>query len=601
MFKKLAKLIGDTPWWLLLLGGLGVIVVTAVATSQTGAQKLVHTARTPEMKVAVAREIKKARELAVLDIGRAAIMNIDSFTGDPEVRAQLKEALEQIEQAKKELNQQKQQVEAAKLEGQANLQAAAKERQAAQAQAELAVKQAEDEVAKATRRLDAAKIKTQDQSAADAKADIADAARDVEHAERDLAQAKGEADRTRREVESASKSTVAEQRAAQREADKALQQAEKTLARAQRDLERKLAGVEKKAEKGDGEANTGAAKDAPLPPTVATDGADKKGETTSLNDAKGGNSDPKKGAHRGLKIDIGASDLADLRDLADLPPLPPGTVLPQLPAELKTLIGTQVHSDIRRVGIGITTVVVLTLLYITLIIAKSVISVNRALKARAAWSEKEAHQASLSRQLMEAKLAAMQAQIEPHFLFNTLASVDHLIETDPAAASRMQKNLIAYLRAAIPQMRESSTTLAREAELCRAYLNILQVRMESRLRFEIAIPDELKNAPFPPMMLPTLVENAIKHGLEPQPAGGEIKVSAMKQNGTLKVSVADTGSGFSESAGNGVGLTNIRERLQALYDGKAGLTIEPNSPQGTIVSIEIPDLTKNANKSPNRR
>jgi sensor histidine kinase YesM len=229
-----------------------------------------------------------------------------------------------------------------------------------------------------------------------------------------------------------------------------------------------------------------------------------------------------------------------------------------------------------------------------------VISVNRALKARATRSEQEAQQASLSRQLMEAKLAAMQAQIEPHFLFNTLASVDHLIETDPSAASRMQKNLIAYLRAAIPQMRESSTTLGREGELCRAYLNILQVRMESRLRFEIAIP-EVNNAPLPPMMLPTLVENAIKHGLEPNPAGGEIRIAAVDQDGKLKVSVTDTGMGFSDKPGSGVGLANIRERLQALYDGKGGLTIEPNFPEGTIATIEVPNQPKDAHKSPNRR
>jgi sensor histidine kinase YesM len=164
----------------------------------------------------------------------------------------------------------------------------------------------------------------------------------------------------------------------------------------------------------------------------------------------------------------------------------------------------------------------------------------------------------------------------------------------------MQKNLIAYLRAAIPQMRESTTTLGREGELCRAYLNILQVRMESRLRFEIAIPEGLSSAPFPPMMLPTLVENAIKHGLEPRPEGGEIRVSAVGEKGKLKVTVADTGMGFSEAPGSGVGLANIRERLQALYDGRGSLTIEPNLPCGTVASIEIPDPTNNANKSANR-
>jgi sensor histidine kinase YesM len=103
------------------------------------------------------------------------------------------------------------------------------------------------------------------------------------------------------------------------------------------------------------------------------------------------------------------------------------------------------------------------------------------------------------------------------------------------------------------------------------------------------------------MMLPTLVENAIKHGLEPRPAGGEIRITAVRQEGKLKVSVADTGMGFSDRPGSGVGLANIRERLQALYDGKAGLTIEPNPPHGTIATIEVPERPKDAHQSPDRR
>jgi hypothetical protein len=393
-------------------------------------------------------------------------------------------------------------------------------------------------------------------------------------------QAKREADDTRREAEASARGTVEEQRAAQRDAETALRQSEKNLARAQRDLERKLQLAQ---QVGSGKS--------------ATDSADAGTQTTQPTSDNGKVAAPtaEKDPHHSIRIQIDASNLPDL------PPLPPGTVLPPLPPELKAVIGSQVQSDIRRVILGSTTILILVLVYISFIIAKSVISVNRALKARATRSEQEAQQASLSRQLMEAKLAAMQAQIEPHFLFNTLASVDHLIETDPSAASRMQKNLIAYLRAAIPQMRESSTTLGRETELCRAYLNILQMRMESRLRFEIAIPEELINAPVPPMMLPTLVENAIKHGLEPKPAGGEIRITAVRQEDKLKVSVVDTGMGFSDKPGSGVGLANVRERLQALYDGKAGLTIEPNSPQGTIATIEIPYVPKNATKSPDRR
>jgi LytS/YehU family sensor histidine kinase len=184
----------------------------------------------------------------------------------------------------------------------------------------------------------------------------------------------------------------------------------------------------------------------------------------------------------------------------------------------------------------------------------------------------------------------MQAQVEPHFLFNTLASVDYLIETDPARASRMQKNLIQYLRAALPQMREGSTTLGKEVALCRSYLEILKVRMEDRLQFVITVPQGLSSAQFPPMMLQSLVENCIKHGLEPKAEGGSLTISADFANGNLRVTVADTGLGFAAgtSSGSGVGLANVRERLAALYGGRAQLIIAANTPTGTIATIEVP-------------
>ena len=135
---------------------------------------------------------------------------------------------------------------------------------------------------------------------------------------------------------------------------------------------------------------------------------------------------------------------------------------------------------------------------------------------------------SLKRQVVEARMAAMQAQVEPHFLFNTLASIDHLIETDPKRASVMQKNLIALLRASMPTMREAATNgvrdLGRELAVIRPYLEILKVRMEERLATEIDVPEGLLSAEFPPMMIQSLVENAIKHGLEPKPEGGTLKV-----------------------------------------------------------------------------
>ncbi len=232
----------------------------------------------------------------------------------------------------------------------------------------------------------------------------------------------------------------------------------------------------------------------------------------------------------------------------------------------------------------------LMLLIVTSIIAKVLLGGKRKAETRARAASVTAAEEGLKRQLVEAQLKMMQAQVEPHFLFNTLASVDYLIETDPARASTMQKNLIQYLRAALPQMREGSTTLGKELALVRSYLEILKVRMEDRLQFAITVPQGLMSAQFPPMVMQSLVENAIKHALEPKPEGGSITVTADIANGNLRVTVADTGLGFGASGepGTGVGLSNVRERLAALYSGRARFTIEANSPSGTIATIEVP-------------
>jgi hypothetical protein len=215
-------------------------------------------------------------------------------------------------------------------------------------------------------------------------------------------------------------------------------------------------------------------------------------------------------------------------------------------------------------------------------------------EAKAAEAHHVAEDESLKRQLAEARMAAMQAQIEPHFLFNTLASIDHLIETDPPRASQMQKNLIALLRASMPAMRDRATSLGRELEVVRPYLEILKVRMGERLQAQVSVPEGLYSADFPPMMLQSLVENAIKHGLEPKAEGGALSVSAEVVHGKLAVTVADTGVGFARAAtaGTGMGLQNIRERLKLIYGDAAELRITENTPSGTRVSIVVPYKVK---------
>jgi len=208
-------------------------------------------------------------------------------------------------------------------------------------------------------------------------------------------------------------------------------------------------------------------------------------------------------------------------------------------------------------------------------------------QARILAAESERHQ--FEKNMLQARLQLMQAQVEPHFLFNTLANVQHLVETDPASASRMLDSLIRYLRAAMPQMRESATDLGREVDMSRAFLEITRVRMGSRLTFDLDVPDDLRGKPFPPMMLISLVENAVKHGIDPCCDAGTISIRAREEGGKLTVAVADTGEGILPKKGTGVGLSNIRERLKTLYGNTARLVLQENHPHGVVAAIEIED------------
>ena len=214
-------------------------------------------------------------------------------------------------------------------------------------------------------------------------------------------------------------------------------------------------------------------------------------------------------------------------------------------------------------------------------------------QADAQRAEETAEAEQLKRQVAEARVAAVQAQVEPHFLFNTLASIDHLIETDPPRASRMQKSLIALLRATLPSLREPTATLrtlGQEVEVIVPYLDILKMRMEERLRVLMDIPDGLRSAQFPPLMLQGLVENAVKHGLEPKPEGGSLHLRAQVVDGQLVVEVADSGVGLGRSPtpGTGTGLAQIRERLQLLYGSHARLDLRDAATAGTIATLTLP-------------
>jgi hypothetical protein len=276
-----------------------------------------------------------------------------------------------------------------------------------------------------------------------------------------------------------------------------------------------------------------------------------------------------------------------------VPPIPEGNPPanlqpPSLPPEVATKIRRDVTGDMYRIGIGAALVLILVPLFVLAVVTKFFADRSRASQKVAEAKKREAEYHRMGQQVTEAKLAALQAQVEPHFLYNTLASVQALTEVDPAKANEMTGHLIQYLRNALPKMRESVSTVGQEVELVRAYLSILQMRMGTRLTFDIDVPQELMALPFPPLMLPSLVENAIKHGLEPQREGGSVRIGASRDNGTLRLTVADTGRGFAETIGAGVGLANIRERLAALYGDKARLDLVANEPHGVVATIEVP-------------
>lgn len=203
--------------------------------------------------------------------------------------------------------------------------------------------------------------------------------------------------------------------------------------------------------------------------------------------------------------------------------------------------------------------------------------------------ERQAQQERMGRQLADARLKLMQAQVEPHFLFNTLASVQQLAEGRAPEAAELTAQLITFLRGGLASLREETTTLGREFKVMQAYLAIMQTRMRDRLAFSLEMPEELRDLQVPPAMLISLVENAIKHGLEPSLEGGKIEVSAARDADRLRITVRDTGQGPTIShSGGGVGLDNIRQRLRVLFSDQARLIVSRNVPHGFIAVIDLP-------------
>ncbi len=222
------------------------------------------------------------------------------------------------------------------------------------------------------------------------------------------------------------------------------------------------------------------------------------------------------------------------------------------------------------------------------IIAYFFISRDRLSHTEMQAQEERLKRETAEKQAAKTELRLLQAQIEPHFLFNTLSTLLSLLETDTSATKQMLEDLIHYLRTSLATSRREVVTLSQEADLIRAYLMLFKVRMGDRLTFDIHLPESLNNTPFAPMLIQPLVENAIKHGLEPKVEGGHVSVTFAKHAGVLRIQVADTGLGLKDNAPKGVGLENIQERLNSLYDDAGRLVLNENAEAGLTVTLEVP-------------
>ena len=216
-------------------------------------------------------------------------------------------------------------------------------------------------------------------------------------------------------------------------------------------------------------------------------------------------------------------------------------------------------------------------------------ALTRRIAERRKGEESQARATASDKELAEARLSMLHAQVEPHFLYNPLASAQVLTRSDPARADAMLGHLITYLRNSLPRSADGLSTVGEELERTQAYLEIMKVRMGDRLTLHIQVPDDVKGVTLPAMMLQTLAENAIKHGLEPVPGGGNLWIFARAREGSVGITVADDGRGFSdEGGGTGIGLRNLRERLKLGYGDAAQFNIVANFPRGVAATITVP-------------
>ena len=245
-----------------------------------------------------------------------------------------------------------------------------------------------------------------------------------------------------------------------------------------------------------------------------------------------------------------------------------------------------VHDNLRLQGFGILTFLGIL---VTPWIAMSALYRHISGEAQRQALAFELERSRYERTAVETRLRLLQSQVEPHFLFNTLANVRELVDSGSAQASPVLGSLIAYLRAAVPRLHETSTTMQQEFDLVRAYLEVMHMRMPDRMQFTLNADEAALALDCPPMTLLTLVENAVRHGIDPSEEGGRIEVRVRVRDSRCRAEVIDTGVGL-QSAGDGLGtgLATLRERLQLAFDGDARLTVVPLQPHGVSAELDFP-------------
>ncbi len=563
MFKAFGNFLHRTPWWAMLLIGLLTLILLGIFTLPAQVIRLSSSGETPEMNRAIKREIDSAFGDSALGLAEGVVSAMRERTNDPARRRELDLAQEGIAEARKEIFNAQDEIK--KAVSDATKEASAAAREAAKNTAAMAIEAAQT----------AAEAMLE--SANERREAIEEARADVE---KSLKSAGISAPEALKSLDEQLNAVKLQQEAAKKsiEALKESQTAQTEAAKQNLHLDFDINGTKFQISGGE---------DAKQKLKAAIKAGVKEG---LKNGATAGDSPPLPPAPPAPA----AEPAQPASPALPAPPVPPA--FSPLPVELRQDIHAKVAQDVKRIGLGSALILAFIPVFFMTLIAKFLIDRSRRALAFGERQKKVAETQSASRQLMEARLQALQAQVEPHFLYNTLANVQALTEVDPPAANKMVGHLIEYLRAALPKMRETSSTVGQEVELAKAYLNILKMRMGERLDFAILVPDELSNVPFPPLMLPSLVENAVKHGLEPVREGGRIDVIAEKVGERFRIVVKDTGRGLSANGttsatvetGGGVGLSNIRERLLALYGETARLSLESNEPRGVIATIEIP-------------